>query len=451
MAVYSGLCLMILLAPPQARVADTAARAPALGKSAAASAHAPPPAETLEFAWQAALAADRRLEGEQYSASAAYEQLQAVKARRWTRVDLEASYTARSDEPRFRLHLPGVPLSNDLTPLMQDENFAARAAFEMPLYTSGRISHTIDAASSEALAAALQYEDATVDVKMEVAEVFVGVLRAQRELAVRETAVRNLDSYFCDVAQRFQHQQVPKHDLLRAQVALADARQGAIEARNALDIARAAYNRYLGRPLTYPVRLAEAPWSAPGESVDELTAAARGNRRQLARLDAETRALRHQAESLRASNRPQVHLRGEYSFEENRYREPEGIAALGVGVSWNVFDSGSTRHEAASLAHRAESLLRLKADLLSRIELDVRRRWLDVQQAQRRLEVTPQAIDQAEENLRVVRKRYFLGTATNTEVLDAETLRTRAYRNHHHAAYDAVLAVLRLRHATGRL
>ena len=39
----------------------------------------------------------------------------------------------------------------------------------------------------------------------------------------------------------------------------------------------------------------------------------------------------------------------------------------------------------------------------------------------------------------------------NTEVLDAESLRTETRRNHDNATYDAVLAVLRLRHATGDL
>ena len=42
-----------------------------------------------------------------------------------------------------------------------------------------------------------------------------------------------------------------------------------------------------------------------------------------------------------------------------------------------------------------------------------------MQETRRRLEAAPEAIQQAEENLRVIRKRYSLGTATNTEVLDA--------------------------------
>jgi outer membrane protein len=81
----------------------------------------------------------------------------------------------------------------------------------------------------------------------------------------------------------------------------------------------------------------------------------------------------------------------------------------------------------------------------------VRRAWLDIQETRRRLDVTAEAIQRAEENLRVARTRYLAGMGISTEVLDAEALRTQTRQNRDNAAYDAVLAVLRLRHAMGEL
>ena len=65
--------------------------------------------------------------------------------------------------------------------------------------------------------------------------------------------------------------------------------------------------------------------------------------------------------------------------------------------------------------------------------------------------MTTKAIDQAEENVRVVQDQYEKGQGTNTEVLDAETLRTLSHSNCFNAVYDAVLAVFRLRRAVGTL
>ncbi len=407
--------------------------------------------ETLEQAWRTALGVDRQLAARGWEVSSAEHLLQAARAERWPTLSLESSYVVRSDEPAFRFGFPGVPLPTDVFPYAQDENFTFRTKVDLPLYSGGRISHGIAAAAAEVTSRQLQVRGSTNDLKLRVAEEYVAVLRAQREVEVTESNVRSLEAHARDVELLFRHEQVPQNDLLAAQVALSNARQRAIRAANQLDASRAAYNRHLGRPLTSEVRIAELPLEADQRDVDGLTAQALCQRPEIARLAAQVRALRDQATSLRAGNLPQFGLWGQYAFEENRFRTPEGLASVGVGLTYNVYDGGRTRHQAAARSRQAEALMRLRADLESVIALEVRQAWLDIRETHRRLEVTSAAVQRAEENLRVARKRYLAGMGISTEVLDAEALRTETYRNHHHATYDAVLAVLRLRHATGEL
>jgi outer membrane protein TolC len=85
------------------------------------------------------------------------------------------------------------------------------------------------------------------------------------------------------------------------------------------------------------------------------------------------------------------------------------------------------------------------------IALEVRQRWLDLQTAIHKIEAVRKATTQADENLRVARDRYQHQVGTNTEVLDAETLRLQAYVNFYTSSYEAVLAELRLRRAVGDL
>lgn len=412
---------------------------------------AEPPQETLQQAWAIALAVDQRLEARRWEVSSAEQYLQSARAQRWPVLAVESSYLVRSDEPAFRFGFSGVPLPSNVFPYAQDENFAFRTKLDLPLYTSGRIQHGIAAAAANVTSAELEVEGSTNDLKLRVAEEYVGVLRAQRDVEVTQGNVRSLEAHARDAEALFRHEQVPRNDLLAAQVALANARQRAIQAANRLDASRAAYNRSLGRPLTAAVRIAELPLETVEGDVDGLTARALSQRPQIARLSTRAAALRNQAVSLRAKNLPQFGLWGQYAFEENRFLDPEGIASVGVGVTCNVFDGGRNRHEAAALLQQAEGLLRLRADLESMIALEVRQAWLDVQETRCRLDVTSDAIQRADENLRVARKRYLAGMGISTEVLDAENLRTETRRNHDNATYDAVLAVLRLRHATGEL
>jgi outer membrane protein len=415
--------------------------------------HAAPPeaVESLEQAWAAAQTADRGLQAQHWNESAAEQATMSARAERWPIVGLDGSYTGRTAEPSFKVYFEGLPLPPGTFPYEQTQNFAARAKIDFPLYTGGRIEHGIAAAEADQAALAFDTEEALMDLKMRVAEVYATVLRAQRDVELTESTIQSLEAHVADVEALFRHGRVQQTDLLAAQVALSNARCDGVQARNRLDSSRAAYNRHMGRPLTAPVLLAELPLETPTPEVESLTDLALHSRPALARLLNSAEALEHRAESVRARNSPQVSVRGEYDYEEDRYRVPEGIGAAGVGVTWNLFDGGRNRFEAKGLSEQAEALRCRHKELESFIALDVRRAWLDVQETRRRLEAAPEAVQRAEENARVIRKRYSLGTATNTDVLDAQTLRTQAYRNRDAAMYEAVLAALRLRHATGEL
>jgi outer membrane protein len=288
-------------------------------------------------------------------------------------------------------------------------------------------------------------------VRMNVAELFIAVLRAGRQVEVVERKAISLAAHCKDVGNFYEKGTVPKNDLLAAEVALADARQQVMQARNALQIAMAAYNRALCRPLTAPVRLAELRDDGQVQNVDELTATALQLRPELAGLSAQACSLRDQADGVRAKRAPQVGLKGGYLYQQNQYIDPNGVALLFLDVQWNAIDSGRTRNQAAALTEKAEALIRLRRDGESMIALDVRQKWLDLQTSRARVEVARQAIAQADENLRVASDRYREQVGTNTEVLDAETLLLQSYTNFYNSSYETVLAGLRLHRAVGDL
>ena len=119
-------------------------------------------------------------------------------------------------------------------------------------------------------------------------------------------------------------------------------------------------------------------------------------------------------------------------------------------MNWRLFD-GSTRHRGESLSKQALSVTEQQQDLRSRIALQVRKAWLDREETRRRIEVTQQAIVQADENLKVTMNRYQQGLSTNTDVLKAEDLRTLTHDNYNNARFDLEQANIQLRWATGSL
>ena len=405
-------------------------------------------AESLPQAWDTALAVDRGLKAARENTAAAESLLEAARSSSLPSVSLEAGYTALDNTPAFRADLLGQSLQ---IPMAQQDSAAYKAMATLPLYTGGRIERGIDAAAAGLEAARLGETADVQNLKLRVADAYVNGLRAGRMLKVAESHVESLSAHARDVGNLHEQGMVARSDLLSVRVALADARQKALQAANALDLARAAYNRLLGRPLDQAVSLDELAPDAGRVPLARLTERALVQRSELAALAGQIEALRHQAAAVRGENRPQIALSGGYGYQQNRYQVHEGQWMVTLGARWNVFDGGVAGHRAGAVERQAAALTEQREELASVVALQVRQTWLDVEETGKRIEVTRSAIDQAEENLRVVRDRYANGLSTHTEVLDAETLRVNSEANHAAAHYDAALAGLRLKRAVGDL
>jgi len=334
---------------------------------------------------------------------------------------------------------------------MDDHFWAGGVTATLPLYTSGRISAGVAAAEAGWKAARAEERRDILDLKLNVADAYVKVLRATQAVQLAASSVAGLTAHSQNVAALFDKDFVAKNDLLASRVVLADARQREIQARNGLDLAGASYNRFLVRPLTQSVTLEELTPLLSAGDVDELTERAHTERPELVALSEQAQALHKEAGSVAAEALPSIGVSTSYLYLENSVLDRDYVWMVGLVGTWNIFDSGLTRHKVRALDSKAAAVAALRADALDGVSLQVRQSWLEVDETRHRLEVTRDTVAQAEENMKVARDRYHTGTGTNTEVLDAETLRVLSRGNHNNAVYDAVMATFRLRRAVGDL
>jgi outer membrane protein TolC len=407
--------------------------------------------ETLDDAWRMAAQRDAGLAAIRSRADAGRAGELAARAERWPKVTIDGSYQRFDDAPSFSFP---VGAGNFTSPelVTDDDYLMGRARVEMPLFTGGRVAAGIESARQAARGAGLAEESYEQDLRLEVATAYVEVLRARRTLAAAESAVASLSAHANDVAVMVEREVVARNDLLAARVTLADAAQLRLRAENRSALALAAYNRLLGEPMDRPAEL-EDPVNAPppANSIEELIERAKANRRELAGLEARALSLAGQARRENASRWPQVGLMADYQHLESQVLDDEDFALLGVGFSWSLFDAGRVRQRANALRSESRAAAHDRDDLQSRVALEVQQAWLDVREAVARVPLTREAVDQADENLRVGQELYSVGLATNTVVLDALALRRNAVRNYDNAMLDVVLGNLQLKRAIGEL
>lgn len=433
------------------RTGSTALRALALGAAVAFAGSGS--AETLGEAWQAALDGDLSLQAAANRIAAAESDLAAARSDRRPQLTVSASAYSFNETPAFDFASAGVPLE---LPLFSGSTAVlAGAQVAVPLYRGGALRNAVDAATANVEAEQHAAGSLTEQVKLGVAERYVDVLRAASAVAVVGSDVASLEAHLRDVEDMYRSGSVPRNDFLAASVSLAEAEQRRLQAENALQLTNAAYNRALGRDLTAPVDLdSTLPAVAArldGTDLEALSALAVENRSELDHLDAAATALSARAAATEARRRPQVGLTGGYYHLKNDVLNSEDYWTVGVGVRWQAFDSGGTRERAEALSRQAAATVDERRNLESVVRLEVRQAWLQRNEAERRLDLAAAAVDQAEENLRVVRDRYRSGEGTNTEVLNAEALRSSSRSNLDNARYDAALARYRLARSVGLL
>lgn len=419
-------------------------------------------AESLDDAWKKALSDNQQVEAAEQNQLAAHKKIDIAKAARLPSFGITAEYIRLNSTPTLRGNslaaLPNAPLDQGLVSvpfemqIAEDNAMLYSAVATLPLYTSGRISAGIDAAMAQASASIDDTQQATLDIKLAVAEAYIQVLQIAEVNTIASGHIAALSSYQNDAANLYKQGLVSRNDLLMASVALTNAQQESITAQNQLAVANARYNQLLNRPLDTPFTLEPLPLhTGSPDAIQTLVAKALASRPELSSLNNKILALGFTAKSIKAVTRPQLYLSGAYRNLDNNLLLDDEVVAYGVNMVWPIFDGGITHHRGGELQLQAAALQAQLDNYHDVIELQVTQAWLNLSETQQRINALGEVLEQSAENLKMIQNRYREGLVNSSEVLEAQSLRQQSLGNHASATYDSALAWIRLQRMTGEL
>ncbi len=419
-------------------------------------------AENLTGAWQMALSQNKQVEAARQNQLAALKQVDIARAARLPNFALSAEYIKLDSAPTLSGNslaaLPNAPPGQDMVSvpfemqIAEDKAMLYSAVATLPLYTSGRISAGIKAARAQAAASLDDHQQATLDIKLAVAEAYIQVLKITELNTIARAHIAALSGYKNDVGNLHLQGLVSRNDELMASVALSNAVQGGISAKNQLAVASARYNQLLNRPLDTTFTLEPMPVHAMSlDDIQTLTARALQARPELSALAHKIKALGFTAKTIKAVTRPQVYLSGTYHNLDNDLLLDDEVLTYGVNLVWPIYDGGITHHRGGELQRQAAALQAQLDDYQQLIELQVTQAWLNLDETQQRIRALGQVLEQSAENLKMTQNRYREGLVSSSEVLEAQNLRQQSLGNHASASYDSALAWIRLQRMTGEL
>lgn len=308
----------------------------------------------------------------------------------------------------------------------------------MPIYTGGKLSGTIKKAKAGYLYSEQGLQKAYNDMRSTVTNGYFDMLQADNMQQLGRESVTRLADHLKNVEAQYEVGVVAKVDVLRSQVELANAKQSLIKAENAYQIAEANLNKIVGLPMDTQLKLDNILVYTPYENDMQycLDYAAK-HRPELEQAKQNVEAAKGALRVAISGHMPQVAATASQNWNNKNWPGDEnGNWYVGVSVGLNIFDSGVT----TSKIHGAEADL-AKAhetyrDTVDAVNLDVRSNYLNLREAEKRIDTTKLAVSQAEEDYRIAQLRYMNGVGTNTDVLDAQVALTDAKTNYLQAMYD---------------
>lgn len=365
----------------------------------------------------------------------------------YTRTNHVDEYGLPQPDGRLRVIYPDVP-----------DNLRTRLDLQWLAYSGGRVEALARAALAEADASRADRAALRVDVQLEVARAYWGLVTARDAVRVVEQALERVRASLRDARARLASGFVPPSDVLSAEAQESLQRALLVEAQNAERVAALQLARLLGLSPSARVEPTEPLDAAPPAPLDvaALVAEAKGAREDRRALEARVSATGARRAAAAAGARPSVVVASGVDLARPNARIFPRAAAwndswdVGVAATWTLFDGGRVRAEVSAAEAGQRALAERLAELDLAIDLEVRQRALEVDSWRARAAATADAVRSATEARRVLQDRYDAGVATSTEVLDAQVLLLQAELDRVRALASARVAQAALDRARGR-
>ncbi len=390
-----------------------------------------------------------------------------------TRIDPESEARANAavDFIRAAAGQLGIPPSalSEIKPFAYRDTYQTDLIVVQPVYNGGAEIAGVRAAGAMDDRARYSMEDTEQEVVTRVKTAYCNVLKTQGlvELA-RESAAR-MHQWLELTEKRETLGQRTKTDVLRFRVQLAAEEGNIVNAENALAMSRIQLNELMGGDLQKVYTLRDVvPADSGAASGDDQPLS--GPLASLALLPQEGfddsflenhPSMKMTEAGLRLADigvsqawtrfQPNVNLAFQYGWEKNNTLKLDGIRpwAVSLSVQWPIFNSFGdyTNLQKAQLdAERArEEVESFKRGLL----MQSTNAALTLKATGKRIEIARAGLQEAQDVLNSVARRYDLGAASNVDLIDVQTAYTSAKTAYISAVYDNYIARVQLERATG--
>ncbi|MCM8764477.1 MAG: TolC family protein [Candidatus Omnitrophica bacterium] len=360
------------------------------------------------------------------------------------------SYTRLDKSPS--ISIPGMPVKVEMS---KNDIYNASITLTQPIFTSGALSSQYQIKKIELDIARGERYLVEQDIAFQVIQAYFLILKAANFYQAAENLVNQRQAHLFNVKKLFDAGLATKADILKTEVALADAKQKLVETENLLNLAKENLKTVLNLPVQTEINPQDCLtriW--PEKELSWWKEVALKKREELKQIEKSRSIIELTKKIVKSEYHPNIvfvlSLAGEKGTSSGLNSWYQNIAGL-FSVNMDIWNWQSARKRVNAIDSQIAQIETQKQKIANLISLEITSAYLNLKSAGEKIKVMEKAVENAQENVRVTELLRKQGLATTADVIDAQTYLYQSKASHYQALYDYQVAHYQLIRASGQL
>lgn len=301
------------------------------------------------------------------------------------------------------------------------ENYSAKFELRQPLFNPDMIMQR-GAVKSQLNSAYEQLQGTKNFIRYQVRNQYYSLILHTRQLDVLETALGTAAEHRRQAQNFYEEGLLSKEDFLSARVYELEMESRKINIENQLDSAREGMAHLLGLSGSVVVIPTENLNSIDGSFIPSEITGIRVDNAQTRAIEQRVKAAERMSKSAKFSFLPKINLFGSYEYNDSDFVSfGANSYMIGANLRWEIFSGFSKAGKV--MEARADYRMAQSKQQSHRFEVEnrVREAYRTLENAEKELELTKEAIAQSTEDVKIRTNRYHEGLERTTDLLEAET------------------------------
>jgi len=337
-----------------------------------------------------------------------------------------------SDKPFVDASAMGIHVGDPLNVLLPENQATASVGVTQIIYAGGKINTAKKISNTAVELYTSQRELTQSEVLLDVETTYWQIINVNAKVDLANKYKELLAALLRNLSNSFDAGLIYKNDILQVQVQLNQAELDLITAKDNLSILKLKLAQLIGlENSNFEVSdfLDNSLMLSQKVNVDEAVA----KRPEVKILNNAVEIEKLQSKVLDADRKPTVsfNVNGLYATGKqidftdtsNDFASYYGVLSVNIPV----FDWGGRKQKVKEQQFKTEAKQLELEDTQELILIQIENAYLELQQAIKRVEITEESLEQADENLRLHQDRFDAGTVIGKDVLEAQVLWQKAY------------------------